>query len=55
MAGKLLHIEKSGKVDELLTLEQGMADHAVIPERDLIILPMMNSNKLLAYKAHAAE
>jgi len=52
MAGKLLHIEKSGKVDELLTLEQGMADHAVIPERDLIILPMMNSNKLLAYKAH---
>ena len=55
MAGKLLHIEKSGKADELLALEQGMADHAVIPEKDLIILPMMNSNKLLAYKAHAAE
>ncbi len=55
MAGKLLHIEKSGEAGTLLVLEQGMADHEFIPEMDLIILPMMNSNKLLAYKAHEYE
>ncbi|MBI4005373.1 MAG: SMP-30/gluconolactonase/LRE family protein [Gammaproteobacteria bacterium] len=55
MAGKLLHIEKSGEAGELLVLEQGMADHEFIPEMDLIILPMMNTNKLLAYKAHEYE
>lgn len=52
MAGKLLHIERSGKVDELLALEQGMADHEYIQQKDIILLPMMKSNKLLAYKAH---
>ncbi|MEE9552413.1 MAG: hypothetical protein V3V89_05145 [Gammaproteobacteria bacterium] len=52
MVGKLLHIEKSGAVRELLSLEQGMADHEYIQEKDLILLPMMKTNKLLAYKAH---
>lgn len=55
MAGKLLHIGKSGKAGELLMLEQGMADLAFIPAMDLIILPMMNSNKLIAYTAHEYE
>lgn len=55
MAGKLLHIDKSGKSGELLVLEQGTADLAFIPDMDLILLPMMNSNKLLAYKAHEYE
>jgi len=27
-----------------------MADHEVILEKNLIILPMMNSDKVLAYK-----
>ena len=55
MVGKLFHIKKSGEATELLTLEQGMADLEYIPEMNLIILPMMNTSKLLAYKAHEYE
>lgn len=50
MAGKLYHINNTGNVELLLALEQGMADHEVILNRQLILLPMMNSNKLLAYR-----
>lgn len=52
MAGKLLHIQRDGKVELLLTLVQGMADHEYVNNQDLIILPMMNTNQLIAYKAH---
>ena len=52
MAGKLLHINRDGKVELLITLVQGMADHEYINNHDLIILPMMNSNRLIAYKVH---
>ena len=55
MAGKLVHITKSGEVTVLLTLEQGTADLAYIPDMDLILLPMMNKNKLIAYKVHENE
>ncbi len=55
MAGKLIHIEHDGEVEELLTLVQGMADHEYIMGKDLIILPMMKSNELIAYKAHHYE
>jgi len=55
MAGKLFHIESDGTVEELLALNQGMADHEYILEHDLILLPMMKDNKLLAYKAHHSE
>jgi len=55
MAGKLLHIEHDGEVKELLTLVQGMADHEYIIGKDLIILPMMKTNQLIAYKAHHYE
>jgi len=50
MTGKLFQINKSGDAKLLLELEQGMADHEVILEKNLIILPMLNSNKVLAYK-----
>lgn len=49
MAGKLYHINKEGEAKLLLKLEQGMADLEVIHERNLILLPMMKSNKILAY------
>lgn len=52
MAGKLLHVAPDGSVDELLELNQGSADLEYIQEMDLILIPMMNDNKLLAYKAH---
>ena len=50
MAGKLYQINKAGEATLLLELEQGMADHEVILEKNLIILPMMNNDKVLAYK-----
>lgn len=50
MAGKLYRISKQGQVDLLLSLEQGTADHEIIVEQDIILLPMMNTNKLLAYR-----
>ena len=50
MDGKLYQINKAGEATLLLELEQGMADHEVILEKNLIILPMMNNDKVLAYK-----
>jgi DNA-binding beta-propeller fold protein YncE len=53
MAGKLLHIKADGEYELLLTLSQGSADHAYLPAGDILVIPMMMDNKLLAYKAHA--
>ncbi len=50
ITGKLYQINKSGDAKLLLELEQGMADHEVILEMNLILLPMMKNNKVLAYK-----
>lgn len=50
MAGKLLLINQNGTANQLLQLEQGMADLEVINNKQMIVLPMMNSNKLLAYR-----
>ncbi len=50
MVGKLFHVDRNGHADLMLTLEQGMADLEFIEEKDLIVLPMMLSNKVLAYK-----
>jgi sugar lactone lactonase YvrE len=49
MAGTLLHISPSGISKILVTLGQGSADHTVILEQNLIIIPMMNSGYLTAY------
>ena len=50
MAGKLLHIAKAGQVTTLLTLKPGSADLAYIPDQALVLIPMMQDNKLVAYK-----
>lgn len=50
MVGKLFKIDNNGKVELLLQLEQGMADLEILDEQQLVLLPMMLSNKLLAYK-----
>jgi sugar lactone lactonase YvrE len=49
-AGKLLHVDTSGKAEELLSLGQGSADHEFIEEQGIILIPMMKDNKLLAYR-----
>ena len=50
MAGKLMHIDKAGQVTTLLTLKPGSADLAYIPDQALVLIPMMQDNKLVAYK-----
>ena len=50
MAGKLFNINQQGEAELLLHLEQGMADLEVLVEQKIVILPMMNSDKVLAYK-----
>ena len=48
--GKLLLLKHSGEVLTLLRLEKGMADLDYIESRSLLILPMLKTNKLIAYK-----
>lgn len=50
IAGRLFSINTNGETELLLELEPGMADLEVLPKKRLILLPMMNSNKLLAYR-----
>ncbi|PHS70603.1 MAG: GTP-binding protein [Methylophaga sp.] len=50
MAGKLLHITPAGISTTLLTLQQGSADHTVMPEHRLVIIPMMFSGNVVAYQ-----
>lgn len=50
MAGKLFHIGPDGSVEVLLELSQGSADLGHIPEKNMILIPMMLDDKVLAYK-----
>jgi sugar lactone lactonase YvrE len=49
VAGKLYHIGPDGSVELLLELSQGSADLGHVPEKNLLLIPMMLDNKLLAY------
>lgn len=49
MAGKLLHIMPDGTVETLLDLNQGSADLGYVPDKNLLLIPMMLDNKVLAY------
>jgi sugar lactone lactonase YvrE len=50
VGGKLLHIQRNGRFKEVLKLSQGVADHEIIHEKNIIIIPMMLEGKLIAYK-----
>ena len=54
VGGKLLYIQPDGNFKSLVTLTQGAADHEVIHDKNLLILPMMNiddgSGKLIAFE-----
>ena len=50
LAGKLLLIDAKGTVETLLDLDQGSADHEYIQGSGLVLIPMMNNNKLVAYQ-----
>ena len=50
MSGKILIIDDKGKHQVLRELEQGSADHEYIAEDNLVLIPMMNSSRLIAYR-----
>lgn len=50
MAGKLMQVSKHSEVTTLISLESGSADHTVLHDQGIVIIPMMNSGKLVAYK-----
>lgn len=50
VAGKLFHIMPTGESMELLDLGQGSADHTILADQGLIIIPLMTQNKVVAYK-----
>ncbi|MDH3693119.1 MAG: SMP-30/gluconolactonase/LRE family protein [Gammaproteobacteria bacterium] len=50
MAGTLMHIKPSGEAQTLLELGNGSADHEVLLNQGIIIIPMMKNDKVLAYK-----
>ncbi|MDB5387107.1 MAG: hypothetical protein JWM11_2753 [Planctomycetaceae bacterium] len=49
VAGKILHISGSGKVQLLAQFPKGAADLAYIPAKHLLILPQMMENKITAF------
>lgn len=52
MNGKLFHIGHNGEVTTLLEFEQGSADHEFVLKKNMMFIPLMKQNKLLAYKVH---
>ncbi|HIM09038.1 MAG TPA: GTP-binding protein [Gammaproteobacteria bacterium] len=48
--GGLFHVSAKGIVTSLLELDQGSADIEYLHKKKLLFLPMMNDNKLFAYK-----
>jgi hypothetical protein len=50
VAGAVYRIDRKGKATQLLDLDQGTADIGYVPETGLLLIPMMMSEKLVAYK-----
>jgi len=50
VAGELLYITPQGLSSTLLKLERGSADHTVLLKQGLIIIPMMLSDTIVAYR-----
>jgi hypothetical protein len=50
VGGNLLHIKADGNFKVLKKLSQGAADHEVIHEKKILIMPLMNDGKLVAFK-----
>ena len=50
IAGKLLDVSGNGKTRVIQTFPKGLADHAYLADRGLLILPEMLEGKLTAYR-----
>ena len=50
VGGNLLHIKADGNFKVLEKLSQGAADHEVIHDKKILIMPLMNDVKLVSFK-----
>jgi len=50
VAGALYRIDVSGRAELLLDLNQGSADIGWVPDKHLLLIPMMKDDKLVAYR-----
>jgi DNA-binding beta-propeller fold protein YncE len=50
MAGALYRIDTSGDAELLLDLNQGSADIGWVPDKHLLLIPMMKDDELVAYR-----
>ena len=48
--GALDRVDAKGKVDMLIDLNQGSADLTYLPDKKLVLIPMMLDNSLVAYQ-----
>ena len=48
--GVLYGIDANGKADQLIDLNQGSADLAYFPDKNMVLIPMMLDNTLAAYR-----
>ena len=48
--GALIHFDAEGNHEQLLDLNQGSADIGVIPDQNLVLVPMMMDGTVVAYK-----
>ena len=49
MAGKMFHVGPNGDYTTILELELGSADHDVIVDQNMIIIPMMQNDVVVSY------
>ena len=52
MKGRLLKITPEGRSETLIEFNPGSADYTVMPEKDLVIVPMMMDNVITAFRIH---
>lgn len=48
--GRVLHVAADGDTTPLLTLATGTADHLYLPDRQLLLVPMLRGDRLLAWR-----
>ncbi len=49
-AGALYRVDSKGKADLLIDLNQGSADLTYLPDKKIVLIPMMLDNSLVAYR-----
>ncbi|MBK5197165.1 MAG: hypothetical protein JJE37_02675 [Methyloceanibacter sp.] len=49
-AGALYRVDAKGKVERLIDLNQGSADLTYLPDKKMVLIPMMLDNSVVAYK-----